>query len=357
MNARTRRLRDRDAIVTGEGLLFRVYGYMHPPNAYVCDPEYAPEGVFVSAQPRALRKGLDQEQIFYKFFSDEGLRFIERNYPRYTVPYAPLQRSLVGVRVQDIREAWEPTGKFMQLVQHDPKDALVEELRSLWRVLKTRARMSMNDFGVFGSLLHGFYHPMYSDLDFTVYGGKQLQTLREMLEETYGEKDSKLGNEFVSEDVVKGKMWHFKNYSLKEYVWHQRRKLIYAVFKGKTRPIKTEFEPVKRWEEIHNEYNPEQRITRIDWIKAKARITENKDAPFMPSIYGVELLQSDQPYDVRRILSYVEEFRMQAEKDETVTVEGNLEKVTAPDDSFYQITLTHGPRYYEQVLKLSKPES
>ena len=35
------KLRDRDAILTRDDLIFRVYGYIHPSGAYICDPEYA----------------------------------------------------------------------------------------------------------------------------------------------------------------------------------------------------------------------------------------------------------------------------------------------------------------------------
>jgi len=53
-----------------------------------------------------------------------------------------------------------------------------------------------------------------------------------------------------------------------------------------------------------------------------------------------------------RVFSYMEEFRQQAQKDEIVVVEGNLEEVVCPDKTFHQITLTYCPRYYEQVLKV-----
>jgi hypothetical protein len=46
------------------------------------------------------------------------------------------------------------------------------------------------------------------------------------------------------------------------------------------------------------------------------------------------------------------EFRMQAQKGEKVYIEGNLEEVVTPKDSFYQITLTYCPIYYEQALKV-----
>jgi hypothetical protein len=43
---------------------------------------------------------------------------------------------------------------------------------------------------------------------------------------------------------------------------------------------------------------------------------------------------------------------MQAKRDEKVYVEGNLEEVVTNARSFRQVTLTYGPKYYEQVLKV-----
>ena len=54
-----------------------------------------------------------------------------------------------------------------------------------------------------------------------------------------------------------------------------------------------------------------------------------------------------------RVFSYMEEFRLQAQKDEEVCVEGNLEEVVSSKGKFHQITLTYCPRYYEQVLKVA----
>jgi hypothetical protein len=54
-----------------------------------------------------------------------------------------------------------------------------------------------------------------------------------------------------------------------------------------------------------------------------------------------------------RVFSYMEEFRQQAQENETVIVAGNLEEVVSPKGSFHQVTLTYCPRYYEQVLKVA----
>jgi len=352
------KLRDRDAVLTQEGLIFRVYGYTHPPKAYICDVEYAPASIFKSEDPRAFRqKG---KQIYYKFYLDQGLRFVREKYPQYTVWHAPLQAHLVGVQKDQITEIHRPDEMFRHLLEKQPCDSLLQALQRLTNLILQRSGLSETNFGAFGSLLHSFYNPLFSDIDLVLYGREKLRRLRETLETVYKEQSSYLRNEFETEEAVKEKVkhWRFVNYSPKEYCWHQQRKTVYALFQDEKcgRFIKTEFEPVKKWSEIHNEYDSRTRILKKGWIKAVARITDDYEAPFMPSIYGVEInriLEGVKADDIQRILSYVEEFRMQAERDEEVYVEGNLEQVITPAKTFHQITLTYGPRYYEQVLKVA----
>ena len=349
------KLRDRDAIVTRDSIIFRVYGYTYPSEGYVCDPEYAPESVFKSKDPRALRTS--GEQIYYKFYSDEGMRFIHAKYPQYRILYEPLQELLVGVSQQQIWKTRKPNETFQQLMQKPAKDPLHEALQTLSNLIMENSGLPLRSFGVFGSLLHGFYHPKFSDLDLIVYGRKDLRKLCETLEAMCKEKASSLQNEFESVEALEAKPWNFVNYSPKEYVWHQKRKTIYALFKDKRsgRTIKTEFEPVKNWNEIRNEYSPKTRILRKGWIKAVVRITDDQDAAFMPSIYRIEpmkILQGEKAEDIKRIISYMEEFRMQVQKGEKAYVEGNLEQVNTLTKSYHQITLTYAPRYYEQVLKI-----
>ena len=348
------KLRDRDAILTEDGMLFRVYGYIHPSGAYVCDPEYAQPTVFRSTNPRA-RRG-EPEPVYYKFFADEGMKLIRDRFPQYTVFHEPLQKRLVGVKEDDIKEVRKPDDGLKRLLKEEPDDVLLEALHDLFSRVSSQSGLKENDFGVFGSLLHGFYHPDFSDLDFIVYGRENLDRLCGALETLYRE-DPCLRNEFDSMKAVESKDWKFLNYSLEEYVWHQRRKLIYAYFDSPDagRVVKAEFEPVKSWTENVNTYNPQTRITRVGWIKAVAEITDDTDAPFIPSIYQIEvkkILDGPEVEDITQIFSYMEEFRMQAKQGETVLVEGNLEQVVTGADVTHQITLSYGPRYYEQTLKV-----
>jgi len=265
--------------------------------------------------------------------------------------------NLIGIRKEQVNKTKQPDKTLETLLKEQPSDTLLQALHALFNQLLRRSNLSRTDFGVFGSLLHGFYHPKFSDIDLTIYGRDQLKQLKEVLGTFYKEEKPVLGNEFDAMKSVKGKHWKFQNYSLKEYIWHQKRKQVYALFhyKESGRIIKVEFEPVKRWEEIQNEYDPSVRITRKGWIKLSARITQDKDAPFMPSIYQIEplkILKGERIDHIERIISFVEEFRMQAQRDELVIVEGNLEQVRIPGKVFHQITLTYGPKYYQQTLKI-----
>ena len=175
-------------------------------------------------------------------------------------------------------------------------------------------------------------------------------------------KDTPLYNHVLFEAEIldiESKNWKFINYSLKEYVWHQKRKMIYGYYNSKSpgRIVKAEFEPVKIWKEIVNEYSPFTRVFYIGWIKALAKIVDDKDSLFIPSIYDIEIIEiitGPKIDEIKRIVSYMEEFRMQAKRCEEIIVEGNLEKVVNGTNVFYQITLSYGQRYYEQTLKLNQ---
>ncbi len=350
-------LRDRDAIQSSEGIIFRVFGYSHPADAYLCDAEYASAKIFHSTDPRAPREGRS-EGLFYKFYLDEGMKLVSKKYPQYLVNHEMLGLRLVGVPKNLINEARQPPPRLQELLKKGPTDPLLAAMERVLGIVTCKSGVSNERFGVFGSMLHGFHHPKYSDIDFTIYGKPENAKMRKTMAQLYSEKTSGFRNEFASDDAMAGKTWRFKNFTVDDFIWHQRRKMIYGLYDDRNasgRIIKAEFEPVKAWSEIKNEYIPEGRIKRKGWVKIKARVTEDDDGPFIPSIYGVEPLEvldgPTEALEVKRVFSYMEEFRQQVQKDETVIVEGNLEEVSLPQVSFLQVTLTYCPRYWEQVLK------
>jgi len=352
----TLNLRDRDGILTKEGLIFRVFGYSHPPNAYLCDAEYASAKIFHSTDPRAPRTG--KNQLYYKFYNDEGMKLVAKKYPQHLVFHEMLGLKLVGVNENAIAEARKPQERLAALLEAGPTDELLRAMQRVLNVTLENSGLKTRNFGVFGSMLHSFHHPKYSDIDFVIYGKAENAKMRQTLEELYGRGDSGLSNEFKSDSAMKGKRWLFKNFGVKDFVWHQRRKMIYGLYDDRAqsgRVIKAEFEPVKAWSEIKSEYDPAARIVQKGWTKMKARVTADDEAPFIPSVYGIQPIKvlsgPKEAAEAVRVFSYMEEFRQQAQRDETVLVEGNLEEVQSAKGSFYQVTLTYCPRYYEQVLK------
>ncbi len=350
------KLRDRDGIETSEGLIFRVFGYSHPPQAYICDAEYASSNIFTSNDARAQRTG--RNKIFYKFYNDEGWKLIANSFQKYTVYHDMLRRKVIGINEAEIAQTRKPEERLQEIIRTESKDELILAMQKVLDKVTKKSGLKTSNFGVFGSMLHGFHHPKFSDIDLVVYGKNENCKMRKALEALYADKRSCLTNEFESDKAMAGKDWRFKNFTTEDFVWHQRRKQIYGLYDDKAsgRTIKAEFEPVKAWGEIKSEYDPKTKITSKGWIKLKAKVTSDGEAPFIPSIYGIKALEvlSGDPVGLqaRRVISFMEEFRQQAQKDEVIIVEGNLEEVTTPRETCYQITLTYCPRYYEQVLKV-----
>lgn len=350
------KLRDRDAIITKEGLIFRVFGYSHPPDAFLCDAEYASARIFKSKDPRAPRTGGNQR--FFKFYNDEGLKLVFNQFPKYTFFHKMLRQKVVGINQADIEEVRKPKERLFSLFKTGPKDELEDAAHRVVSIVLESSDLVLDNLGVFGSMLHDFHHPKFSDIDLVVYGRKENTLIREKLQELYSESTSSFRNEFENNEAIRGKKWRFKNYKAEEFLWHQKRKKIYGLFEDKKsrRTIKAEFEPVKDWSEISSEYNAKTQVLRKGWTKIEARVVDATDSAFIPSIYQIEPLAllkgRKEAFNSQRVVSYMEEFRLQAEKDEEIRVEGNLEEVISPKGNFHQITLTYCPRYYEQVLKV-----
>jgi len=337
-----------------------VFGYTHPEGSYICDAEYASSDIFKSNDPRAPRS--DGKDVYYKFYEDEGWRLITKSHPQYMILDPVLRRKMIGVRRGDIVEVIKPNEKLEALMNQKAPDPLVSSLQTAMQKVTVLSGLSTEDFGVFGSILHGFHNPRLSDLDFVVYGRERLAELREALLALYDDRGSDFRNEFSSSASVNQKRWRFRNYSVDEYLWHQRRKLIYGSFRDDRtgRVIKTEFEPVKDWEEITTEYDPQRRVFSKGWVNMMARIVDDADAPFIPSVYSIQPLEllsgSRQAIEAKQIVSFMEEFRLQSRTDEVVLIEGTLERVENRRGGYHQIALSYVPRYYEQVLKVMRRE-
>ncbi|MGQ9679817.1 MAG: nucleotidyltransferase domain-containing protein [Candidatus Bathyarchaeia archaeon] len=349
------RVRDRDAPVSKEGLIFRVYGYDHPEDACFCDLEYAPEEVYSSEISKSIR--VLGERKFFKFYFDRGLKFVYDHFPEYQVWHSPLNQMLVGLKEGQITRVVRPDKRLEEILALK-EDPLLKEVNLILERIFNISSLDSRDFGVFGSISHGFHNPKFSDIDLIIYGKRGLKELKEALKSLY--REDLLSNEFDEWSVEMPPLhWNFTKYSKKEYGWHQRRKLVYAIKMSERlgRKIKIEFEPVRRWNEIRNEYDEILKIEKLGRVEATVNIISDEDSGFMPSIYIVEPLRIDSNIaieDVERVISFMEEFRMQVKTGEKAYVCGRLERVETRKRCFNQITLSRGDGYFDQVIKLIK---
>ena len=346
------KFRDRDSPVALNGLIFRTFGYDHPRDSCFCDLEYAPETLYTSRESKALREGLPKKH--YKFYSDGGLKFALNQNPPFKLRHEALSRDMVGIRESEISRVVRPDERLAELMKGDG-DPLQRTCVEIIDLITESSSLKSSDFGVFGSLAHGFHNPLFSDVDLIIYGVEELRELRTTLTELY--KGDSLRNEFDGWTPLDPPAhWNFKHLSKEEYGRHQRRKGIYAVHDAELlgREVEIEFEPVRRWDEITNEYPEILSIRELGRVEAVGEVISGDEGGFMPSVYPVRLEEVEgniDPGEIGRVVSYVEEFRLQVETGERFVVRGNLEEVETRKGSFYQITLSYGREYFDQVLK------
>ena len=183
---------------------------------------------FSSTDPRAPREG--RSELFYKFYNDEGMKLIAKKYPQYLINHEMLGLKIVGVPQNLIAEARQPQPRLQELLKAGPTDPLLAAMERVLDIATEKSGVSAESFGVFGSMLHGFHHPKFSDIDFTIYGKAENAKMCQTMAQLYSDSSSGLRNEFESEDVMKGKDWRFKNFDVEDFVWHQRRKMIYGLY-------------------------------------------------------------------------------------------------------------------------------
>ncbi|MEM1550918.1 MAG: hypothetical protein QXX56_04215 [Candidatus Bathyarchaeia archaeon] len=85
-----------------------------------------------------------------------------------------------------------PCEGLRRLIGLDQTDDLIRSLQRVLALLIEGQGFSLEDFGVFGSLLYGFHNPKFSDLDIIVYGGECLRKLRDRLSDLCGQRGSPL---------------------------------------------------------------------------------------------------------------------------------------------------------------------
>ncbi len=114
-----------------------------------------------------------REDLYYKFYNDEGMKLVAKKYPQYLIFHEMLGLNLVGVTDDLIMEARKPEERLAVLLEAGPTDELLAAMERVLMISINNSGVKKENFGVFGSMLHGFHHPKFSDIDFIVYGKEE----------------------------------------------------------------------------------------------------------------------------------------------------------------------------------------
>ncbi len=229
----------------------------------------------------------------------ETYKFLKKNYPKYLYFSHMHQTIYQLIKLQDIKEVYLCKEK----IKEDPKDELVKKAIELINFLSKEFEISINSFGITGSILLGIHNLAFSDIDIVVYGKwgyKILQVISNYKDKNFSILENKRGGYF--------KDTYFS--------------LSFA-------------------EDKSSIYDPNLRYEKKGQIKAKCRIISSERSIYLPQEYEIEILkiiEGPNVSNIKKIVSYLPKY-FYASKDQNVYVEGILEKATTKNDSYHRILL------------------
>jgi predicted nucleotidyltransferase len=196
-----RKPKDRDFLLTVDGLLFCVVGYLHPPDRLTAYVKYAP--LTSSPSPsgrggtgvRVWRRGeVTYDRVLARYSLDsvrDTLRFLQENYPHY-IHHCPVRDMVFSmVPLDRVAEYYVPEVRLAEIMAA-PRDPLEEEAAALAAQLAQATGIPVTALGVTGSLLPGIHNPAFSDIDLTVYGSADAWRVCHFLRELKAVEGSRL---------------------------------------------------------------------------------------------------------------------------------------------------------------------
>jgi predicted nucleotidyltransferase len=332
------RAREGDLIKTENHVIFDVKGLVHPPNKLVAFPRYIPS-------PQGTRGS--QKEVYGKIYSfSERFKFLEQNMPDLIVHDPVFDETLCEVPVDTVEEHYEPVKKLRLLRTSKELGDLERKALQLAEALKEAAAIPWSAIGISGSVLVGLYTST-SDIDPVVYGVENCRRAYAALETLLKDEASKFKPysreelqalfDFRSKDTIM---------SFEDFVRVESRKAFQGMFDGTDYFIRF----VKDWSQISEQYG-DVCYKNSGYAKITATIADDSEALLTPCIYRIEnvkVAEGPKLEPITEIVSFRGRFCEQARKDEAVTAQGKVERVTDKRNTkaYYRIILGNKPSDY-----------
>lgn len=253
------------------------------------------------------------------------IKFLKRH-PEYLYDSPITGISMSAVPISKITNHLKPEEKIINLSRFGDLDALQSKALDLALEISDESSVPLKYFGVTGSILLDI-HQKFSDIDLTVYGVKNSECVRETLKQIYSAGSHSI-SKISGEEAERWCLSKAENYPLTydEAYKMLSRKWNRGIFKG----TKFSIHPVKLEEEVDEKYG-DRIFNPRGMIRIEARVSDDSEADFMPSIYKVEdvrILEGQPVEDIIEVASYEGFYGGIAYKGERIAVYGKLEKVT-----------------------------
>lgn len=348
-----RPFRDRDYVQTVEGLFFTVVGNIHPKHRAFAYLKYMP-----SPHGKWGRRGefFVRAMPYYTIPSlIETIDILKLRYPHYMLKCPVFNIEMSSIPMEYVKAHYLPEVKLSELSRSFDADALQSKAMELVEALSKESNVPKGFFGLTGSILIDIHRAEFSDIDLVVYGRENSLRVKEALKTLY--KDERSG--FKRFDGRMLKEWCERESKLFPLTYDEAME-IYArkwgrgVFNGTMFSV----HPVKMEGEVDEAYGDKVYMPK-GFIEARAKVVEDSESMFTPSIYKVDNVVVEaglKVKDIREVASYEGIYCNLAKVGEEVKVRGKLELIVDKKrgEEYYRILVGSLEARGYDYIKLSK---
>ncbi|MHC1635590.1 MAG: nucleotidyltransferase domain-containing protein [Candidatus Methanospirareceae archaeon] len=286
------RLRIRDFVVTKREWIFAVvrYEFLESEEAW-CLLRYVPD--------KRGERISEERGRFKKLSFSEAYEFLRLHCPRY------IKGGVHVVPKGDIREVLRPEEGISKVVERE------EKVRIVYEMLKER--IPKENIGITGSFLCGL-NSKESDMDFVIYGRRNFDRARDIIEEAKEEGIISPIDEEMWRRIYDKRM---PELSYEEFVAHEKRKRN----RGRIGDSYFDILYVRDWDEIEiMDKEVYERGKKIGYAKIRGEVKEASFAFDSPAIYEIE-----HPL-IKKVLCFTHTYAGQAVEGEMIEARGVVER-------------------------------
>ncbi|MFX0037814.1 MAG: nucleotidyltransferase domain-containing protein [Promethearchaeota archaeon] len=319
-------------------LIFDVKGLLHPNDYIICFLRFFPH-----PNGERERNGINFKKIYGL---GERYNLLRKKYPNYIIFSKELDLEVQGVKNDEIQKVYTPRNCFKDISKKNKLSNSERNSKDLCDLFITEGKISEKSIGITGSIMVNL-NTEDSDIDIIIYGTETSLKFQEKLKEIFLKSSN--FRKYTMDEYKSHYSWRVggSDVSFKDFLKSEQRKQHQGKFLGRDFFIRYIKSP-KDWKGNFYDYQ----YQNLGRIGLKAEILESKDSIFTPCSYKIKpkkILKIDFKQYKFKIsqLSEINSFRgrfcEQAQKGETVLVEGKMEKVNFKNELEYFRILLNDP--------------